>query len=169
MNQIRSGKTCLHVTALELDMVAHIVAPWMDAEGFLVHGFLGRQNGRQFFIFHPNQIQRVACDLVGNSGHGGHLFAAITHHAFGQDGALLVMRPPKIGGRILAGQNRLDARQRARLAGVYASDARMRVRAAQNLAVQHAGKLEISCVDGPAKHLCLGRHLWSVHAQRGLR
>ncbi|MPN19574.1 hypothetical protein SDC9_166945 [bioreactor metagenome] len=45
VDQICGGKTCLHVTALELDMLGHIVAPRMDAEGLFVHGFLGRQNG----------------------------------------------------------------------------------------------------------------------------
>ena len=169
VDQIRGGKACLHVTALELDMLGHIVASRVDAEGLLVHGLLGRENGGQLLVLDPDQIQRIACNLVGHGGHGSHFLATITHHTLGQDGSFLVMRPPECGRRILTGQNRLDARQRARLGSVYANDARMRVRAAQNLAMQHAGKLEISSVDGPAKHLGLGRYLRSVHAQRGSR
>lgn len=54
---------------------------------------------------------------------------------------------------IVAGQHRVHARNRQRLAEVVRLDARMRVRAAEEGAVQHAGPVEIGDVLRAAFHL----------------
>ena len=56
-------------------------------------------------------------------------------------------------GQVAVRHHRLDAGQRLRLAGVDGLDARVRVRAAQHLAVQHAGQAHVGAVDRPAGHL----------------
>ena len=70
--------------------------------------------------------------------------------------ARLRRRPSDLGrvsGMSVAGDDRLDARAAPRAARVDRDDARVRVRAAQHGAVQHARQREVGAVVGAAGHL----------------
>ena len=83
--------------------------------------------------------------------HAGHLVADEAH-VIGRE-RLLVVRPGDdavLEGQLVAGQRRDHARQLEGLADVDAADARVGVRRAQQLGVQHARKGDVVGVDaGP--------------------
>ena len=167
VNQVGRGKACIHIAAFKLNMVGDVVALRVDAKGLLIHGLIGGHDGRQLFIFHANQIERIAGNLIGDGRHGCHFFTAKTHDTLGQNRALLVVHAPEVGRRIGTRQHGFDTWQGFGSRGINADNARMRVRAAQNLAVQHARDLDVAGIHGPAQDLGLGRDLRGVSAQSG--
>ena len=164
MHQVGACKAGLYVAALKADFMRHVVATWVDARRLFVHRFVGRQDGGQLFILDANQVQRISGDLFRYRGDGSHLFAAIAHHAFGQYGTLFVMRPPQLRGRVVTGEHRAHARQRQGRAGVDRDNARVRIRAAKHLAMQHAGAVDVAGVHRAAQHLGARRHLRGLAA-----
>jgi hypothetical protein len=100
--------------------------------------------------------------LAGGLGRGfvdgadrGHALAVEAHFLDGQRRFLarLGHPAPSPAVEVLAGQYALDALHPERFAGVDAEDAGVRMRAAQQLDPEHAGKIEVGGVARIARHL----------------
>ncbi len=148
VNQISCGESGICIAALEADLVGDVAPARMNAGRFFIQGFLGRQDGGQFFVLDLDQVQRIAGDLFCGGSHGCHLFPRKAHQAVGQNAPLLVAHAPGRARCICPGQHGFHTGQRTRCSNVDAHDARMRIGAAQQLGMQHARQLEVARVLG---------------------
>src|SRR5262249_33824650 len=85
--------------------------------------------------------------------HGGHLLTHVAHGVDGQRVQVLAELAPSDAGRVAAGENGVYARQPSRPAEVNTPDAGGRVWAAQDLALQQSGQLEVGRVLARASDL----------------
>ena len=161
--RLRQGR--VHVAAVVADAVRDVVMARMHLRRAVGERELGVQQRGLLLVLHADQVQRVQGDVLADGGHRRHLLAAEAHLALGQDVAVLVAHAPARARSVVARHDRLDPGQRARRTGVDAADARSGVRAAQHLAVQHAGQLDVARVQSPAEHLGPGVHLRRVAAE----
>ena len=104
----------------------------------------GRRDRRQRLVVDVDQLERVLRD-VGGLGDDGRDLLALEAHLVGGEHGLRVARERRHPGEVvlrhqLAGDDRDDARQRRGARGVDRLDAGVRVRAAQELQVEHPGQ-----------------------------
>ena len=119
----------------------------------LDHRLLDLDDMRQHLVIHLDRRERGVGGGVAGGRHGGDGVAVIERLAarHGVVGHVAEVRRPLADKGFLAGDlrhvggghHRLDARDRLRLRGVDGADAGMGVRAAQHLADQLAGELEV--------------------------
>jgi hypothetical protein len=136
---------------------------------------------RQDLVVDLDQLQRLPGDRRAGGGHRGHgmplvedLLARhdVAHHVAIVDQHLA--RRHELRGHVLevvARHHRLDARQRQRLGDVDRPDPRVRMRAAQDPADQHAGHGQIGAEAGPSGDLVDAVRPYRTRAdpfQRGL-
>ena len=123
----------------------------------LSHGFGSRERARQHFVIDFDQAGGFFGDMDAGGGNGGNRMPPIEHFALGEhvaariaegrvafaqvDQALRHLR------KIVCCHDRFDSGERRGLAGIDAANARMRVRAAQNEAVEQPGHLKIRAVE----------------------
>ncbi len=131
------------------------------------HGRLGAQDCGQLFIVDAYQVECVACDFFRDGCHGSDLLTGKNHPAFCQYAAFLVVHAPHGFWRVRTGQDGLDAGQGKRRGHIDIDNARMRVGAAQDLAMQHSRHLDVTGILGAAKNLCTRRDLRHRGAQCG--
>ena len=116
----------------------------------------------QNLIFHFDQLQRLGRHFFGDGGNGGdrvameqrlfarHDVAAHPAHILNAEHHGFVEWEIH---HILMRHHGLHAGMRFRLRGIDGNDARMRVRAAQHLAPDHAGHIGIGGIGSAARHL----------------
>ena len=107
---------------------------------------------RQHLVIDLDQFQRLLGDGGRGGRHRGDRMALVAHVAAAHH-HLRAHLVRGLGGKIVAGHHREHAVERFRGAGVDRADAGVGVRAAQHLAVQHAGQVEVGAVVGAAGHL----------------
>ena len=125
-----------------------------------LHGLLRVKDRGQQLVLDVDQFQRLLRDLFADGRHCGQAVADETHLGVEYVLVLDVVQDAR-GGRarvknarhVVNREDRLDARQRPRPAGVHAQHPGMRVRAALDLAIQHAGQQDICRVARCAGHL----------------
>ncbi len=128
-----------------------------------LHRLFDVDDVRQHVVVDLDQRAGLLGDRRRGRRHRGHRVAVIEHlvarHAVARQVAE-VHRPladkrllRRDRRKILPGHHGLDAWQRLRLCGVDREDARVRVRAALDLAPQHAGHDHVGAEIGPAGHL----------------
>ena len=161
-----------HVAALELDVLRDVGLLFgpssllrrvvqQNRRARLDRDF-NRHHRRQHFVLDFDQAQRFFGDMRAGRGDGGDRMAVVEDLVVREDVHRQVHRIDRHLARrlhlgrglrqILAGDNRLDARKRERLVSFDRFDQRVRMRAAQHLAVQHAGEGVVSAVFGAAGH-----------------
>ncbi len=113
-----------------------------------------RQDRRQLLVFDVDETSGQLSGGLGLGGDGGDRLADIAHLAF-RDRVLVLDEGTHavVAAEVVAGQHRLHARHRERLADIVGFDARMCVRAAEDRAVQHARAVEIGDVLRAPLHL----------------
>ncbi len=127
------------------------------------HRRLDVHHVRQHLVLDLDQVERLLGDRRRNRGDRGHRVTLVKSLA---DRHAVARQVPQIGRRradnalirrevreVGAGRHRLDARQRHRLVGVDRHDPRMGVRAALDLAPQHAGHDHVGAEIGAAGDL----------------
>ncbi len=142
---------------------------------------LGAGDGRERPVLHFDQPERLACGLLVGRDHRRHRIADEAHASDGERIFVLRHGHDAVGNReIRAGEHQVDARMRLRARDVDRLDFRVRMRRAQQLAMQHARRAEVvgetqlagglgAPVDAPARladgvEAFLGRQLFGgVH------
>src|SRR3990170_4524422 len=109
------------------------------------------QNRRQHLVFDVDQSERLDGGLLVHRGHGCNLVADLEHFFDGKYGLVVAGRGDAVKGRwdVLRRNDGLDARELLRLGGIDAEDPRVGVGAAQDLADEHAGHLQVARVSVP--------------------
>ncbi len=145
----------LHVALADPGVLADIARRMgMQLHGAGCHGGLRIEQRGQHLVVHADAAQRSTGDLHGLGGHGQHRFPNVAHHATGHHRLVLDEDAEVVhAGHVVAAQHAFDAGHGTRRAGVDAQDARMRVRAAQHLQVQHVGHPQVGGVLHRAGHL----------------
>ena len=117
------------------------------------HGLLGIDGRRQFLILHGDEPGRILGEGLGLRHHGRHRVAGEERPLQGQRAAVAI-------GRVLMAQRQVAAAEDADHAGerggglaVDRDDARVRVRAQDEAAVEHAGKPQVRGEAGEAGDL----------------
>ncbi len=115
---------------------------------------LDRHHGLQRLVLDPHRLAGSGCSLLVDGGDRRHRVAHVAHLLRLQRALVLGDREDaEADGQVLAGDHGLDARDPSRRAGVDRQDAGVRVRAAQDLAVQHSRQRDVVRVDGGADQL----------------
>ena len=114
------------------------------------HGLLDFQDGRQNLVLDFDQPQRLFRDGAAFRRDGRHAVAHQAHFGVEQIGVVRRrLRPALTGGgvgharNILVSQDGMHAGKSLGFGGVNPLDARVRVRAGKNLAVEHSGKVNV--------------------------
>ena len=128
----------------------------------VLHGVQHVDGGRQHLVVHLDQLQGLFRNVDVDGGHRGHGMPAVQHLVVRQrvvaqmlhvDRHLAEVGHAVLGlGHVVRRHHRLDARQGLGLAGIDRADAGVGVRAAQHLAVQHAGQPHVGAVNRPPGH-----------------
>ena len=128
----------------------------------LLHRVGRGKHSRQNFVLDIDQRRRFFGDMDVDGRHRRHGMALVEHLAYRQHVALDVAERrlsfaqihDLIGSlrQVCSRNHRLDAFERFRLGRIDALDARMRVRTAQDRAVQQPRHLEIGPIDGSARN-----------------
>jgi hypothetical protein len=129
----------------------------------LGHRLVDVDHVRQDLVLHVDEADRLARDGRAGRGHRGDSVPLVENLLTGHDVASHV---PEIDcqalgadvgelvlGQIGAGHHGLDAGQRLRARGVDGDDARVGVRAPENLSEQRAGHVEVRAEHRRARHL----------------
>ncbi len=116
---------------------------------------------RQFLIFDLDQVEGLLRDILVVSRDGCHALAKKAHPIVGQDGHILDPPAPQPSAHVSASDDRVYARDLLRRRGVDADDAGVGIGAMQGLAPEGAGKGNIRCVTGVARHLVTPIHSWN--------
>ncbi len=145
-DEVRTGEQCIDVAELELDLLGDVVlaAPaqadlWPGDGGVEVGG------GGEDLVLHVDQLGR----LCGRCARRSRRRPPRRHRRSGralEGQRVLVGRPrddPEALGHVLAGDDGDDARLRQRARRVDAHDARVRVRAAEQAAPEHAREVDV--------------------------
>ena len=144
------------------------------------HGRLDIGDMRQHFILHIDQGKRSIGDRRRDRRHRGHGVALVEHLVAGHavEGNIANVRCTLTAGEFLgslireirADDDRFHAGKRARLAGIDRDDARMGMRAAQDLADQLARHGEVRAVGRPSGNLVdtIGTRRARAHNSKGI-
>ena len=110
---------------------------------------------RQHLVLDLDQLERALGDGLAGRGHGGNGMAVIEHLLARHDVARQVAsrRPRRQFREIVPRDHRLHARQGLRLRRVDRLQDRVRVRAPEDLAEQHAGQNQVGAELGAPGHL----------------
>ncbi len=122
-----------------------------------VRGLALVEDGGQFLVLGDDEARRMLGDVRVFRQHHRDRLAGEAHLAVGED-RLVVKGRPVIGIgddglHVVDGDDAVHAFERSRGAHVDALDPSVRDGAAEDLAVQHAGKLKVMCVFGAARDL----------------
>ena len=115
---------------------------------------------RQFFVFDLDQVERLLGDILVVSSDGCHALAKEAHPIVGQDGHVLHRPAPQSPADIGSGDDGVDAGDLLRRRGVDANDAGVGIGTMQGLAPESAGKGNIRCIMGAARHLVSAIDPW---------
>ena len=175
-NMIRFGKTFLNVAPVELKVRTDI-GPFYRLElgkigktGFRnTNGFVNQsrswlqclvniQNGRQLFVFHLDQTQRLFSRVHVQGRNRRHRIAHVPHFIHGDDGLIFKYRAVVrldafVVKNVIARNHRQHPRNFECLGSVDTLDARVRQRAAQNFSMAHPRHAHVRQILRAAGHL----------------
>jgi hypothetical protein len=154
-HHVGGGEPGIHVAELEQDLLAEVagLAVGVDLHRARVERLLRVEVGGQELVHHLDGIERLDGGVLVDRRHRGHAVAHVEHLVQGQ--RILVGRPrdDAVGdGKVAAGDHRVHARHGQRPARIDGDDARVRVGAALDLAVEQPRELEVVGVAGDAPH-----------------
>ena len=165
-NQVRFGKAAVNIALVPDIMGEYIVdrgqgfrqagiggQVFVEGRGVIRHCHGRVKDGRQFGVFHLDQQQGLLGDVRAFGGDGGHLFTDEQNLIPGQDRAVPQQAADPPVGKILAGQNGVDAGQFFGAAGVNADDAGVGKGTSQNLPPKHTGQGNVGGIDRPPRNL----------------
>jgi hypothetical protein len=116
----------------------------VDARLGIGEALFGRGDRRQGPVLHVDQLQRLGRGLLVDRDHRGHRVADVAHALARERMLVLRHRHDAVGDRELgAGEHQVHARMRLRARNVDRLDQRVRLRRAQQLAMQHARQDEV--------------------------
>ena len=161
-------KTCIHIAKLMFQLARDVRRLAIKLDEIMQDRCIGLDrvfrvnHPRQNLIFHFDQLQRLGRHLFRNRGNGGNrvameqrLFAR--HDVAAHPAHILDPQHDRFVEReihhILMRHHGLHAGMRFRLGGIDGNDARMRMRAAQHLAPDHAGHIGVGGIGSAARHL----------------
>ena len=156
----------VHIAELELHHLGDVPVPPRLARLVDVRPRFGGDRlvwvevGRQLLVGDVDEVERGDRRVLVHRGHRRHPVADVAHPVDAE--GILVRRPrdDAVGrGHVAPGHHRVDARGGLGPRRVDGDDARVRVRAAQDLGVQHAGEPDVVGVAGPAGRLRQPVHL----------
>ena len=169
------GKAGIDITDLKLDPLGDVGGPGrrrLDAAGDLVleeqwrvgiYRLVHIDDVRQHFVIDVDQRSGFLGDPLVDRGDGGDGMALIesllARHDVARDVPEILGNPLRtlilefMVRKVLGGHDCLDAGQSLRLRGVDRADAGMRMRRADDFAVERAGRREIRAVHRPPGHL----------------
>ncbi len=155
------GERFVHVAELEgLEAVdVALLAVALDARLGRREGLLGIGDGLERPVLDVDEIERPERGLLVAGDHRGDRVAHVAHALGGE--RVLVLRHrqnPEGDGEILAGEHEVHARARLRARHVDRFDRRMRMRRAQQLAMQHARQHHVVGEARQARHLGAAVH-----------
>ena len=110
-------------------------------------------DARQFLVFHVDQVDGLARDVLVDGGHRSDRFACVANLAAGEKRLILDRRAEFLIRQVVRGDGRAYARECAGTTDVDGNDARVGVRRPQRLAVQHARQGEVGAIDQFARNL----------------
>ena len=114
-------------------------------ERLLLGRLLGIADGRQFLVVHVDAVSGAAGFLRALGGYDRHRLPVVANTVDGQYRLVRDLEAVGLGARhVGVGQNGVDAGHSEGGGEVDREDARVRVRAAQRVAPEHAGRLEIA-------------------------
>ena len=138
----RLGEAGLHVTAVEGDVARDVAGAGVDFRRAWRERRTRVEHRRQFLVVDPYLLQRVQRGVLVGRHDRGHLLTDEAHLVDGEHVLVLADDSPGLR-RVGAGEHRLHAWGAPRRLDIDVANARVGVRAAQDLGVQHARQLEI--------------------------
>ncbi len=104
---IRFGKTFFRIAEYVVVILLNVVWPVLVNEiAFRFYRLLGIEVGRQRFVFHVDQLDRVFRNFFANSGNACHVIAYVPDLLHRERGFVMTHRKNAIGiGRVLSGDH----------------------------------------------------------------
>ena len=137
----------------------------MQDRGILPHGVVHREDGLEHLVVHVDEVEGLLGDVRVRGRHGRHRVALVEHLLVRQ---VVLRHHPGIAlglyeietllrndGKVHGGGNGLHAGQGLGLAGVDGANTGVGVGAAEDLAVQQSGHVDVGRV--PARPVTLSR------------
>ena len=153
---VGAGKRLVHFAELECDLGGDV------ARGVVVqercarpHRFFRIEHRRQRLVFDLDQVERLFGGVLVDRRDGCHLFADVAHGVDGQRQVVARLRKIAVldAGKVLPGDDGANARQGFGATRIDAHDPGVRMRASQQLAVQHSGHADVVGILGAAQSL----------------
>ena len=116
---------------------------FVDLRRALRHRLLGIEDARQRLVGHVDRLDAVQRGLLVGGDDGGHTLSLVAHDAVGQRRLVLHEGTELDLRHVLLRVDGQHAGDLLGLRGVDGLDARVRVRAAQDLAVDHRGQAHV--------------------------
>jgi hypothetical protein len=113
-----------------------------------VHGFDRVKHWGQFLVFYGNQVKGFLRCLQGCRRHCRDLLAYEQHPVPRQHRDIAQQPAHSPVGEILAGEDRMHARDLAGFSGVDTQNVRVGIGTAQDFPPQHTGKLHVGSIQG---------------------
>ena len=152
------GEALLQVPELVVVLLLDVV--WLalvDPISRRLHRLQRIEPRRERVVVHLNQLQRFLGDFGAGGSDRGDVVADVAHPIECKDTLVVPDGQDAVGiGRVAAGCDRFDARQRFRFRGIDGPDARVRMRRVQDLAEEHSRRNKVVGVFTQAGHFSRG-------------
>jgi len=127
----------------------------VDVRGAVSEGLEGVEQRRQKLVGDLDELHRPGCRGLVDGGHRRHLVAHEAHLLLGQHVLVVAGRADAVEHvrHVFAGDYGLDPGQGLGRGGVDRDDPRVRVRAGEDLAVEHVGQRDVFGEHGPTGDL----------------
>src|SRR5712672_2109598 len=136
-------KSLIDVAEFEGDAFVDVafIAVIVDARRWRGQSFFGVGDGSEEFVFDFDQVQSLKGDQFFAGDYRGNRIANMAYMINTQGLLILTDRKDSVfDGEIFASENEIDARVRRSKGDVDATNARVRMRRAQEFTVEHAGQ-----------------------------
>ena len=130
--------------------------------------FLGVEDGGELLVLDPDELDGVHRRGLVDGRHRRDLLAREPDLAGGEDTVLLLDRPPQSDRSVRPGHHGPHTGYALGGLHVHVDDARVRVRAAEDLGVQHVRHLDVADVLRGAEHLLARRQVWNARTDHRL-
>ena len=149
------ARNACHFTELECDLGGDVSGRCLHERRTRLHRLFRIEHRRQRLVFDLDQIERLFGGVLVDRRDGCHFFADVAHGVDGERQVVARLRKVAVldAGKVFPGDDGANARQRLGATGIDPHDPGVRMRAAQQLAVQHSGHADVVGVFGAAQSL----------------
>ena len=148
-DQVRLGEGALDIASLQVDRYGDVpLRVLVDTGCPLLHRLLGIEDGGKLLPLHFDELHRLLGDSLIDGGHCGDLIPHVAGLVHRKGELVTDEGAPALLDGVVGGDHGAHAGQPLRLTGVDTEDTSMRIRAPEDLPVQHPRKNDIRYILG---------------------